>query len=489
MRNSRTSYKAGSEVIRNHHNGESSESNLDWLAKEEAYEDLLSPPTSLLRRETEDTKSLKERIEKLTLYLKRERATVAALQDRLIYEEETNARLRKRLESYENHKQNCPPLETKSTLVSNRNLNASRRRPPWNDDFSGSIQQSNEQQKQVNVSQRSQEYKARPPWNNDFAEQNEVTTTISRTSGGRRAKKKQHTRPSWNNDFTDTTTTTDSRKEYVKSSETSTRRAKQKQQTRPSWNNDFTDTTTTTDSRKEDVASSRTTGRRAKQKQRTRLNRNNDSQSRTSIEKKRPRQRPRPRQYAERSSDSMIRNNTARATLEEDRPINVGKSKEIMSAAYPTESDTELRECPCCHRRFNPVSHQKHVKICRKPRRVKRFDAASKRAQAIAESNNISQARAKQMVRKSTHSSRSSSSAKWRQQSNALRDALRSAREYTNAKRLGRPVPAMTSTYSEPNGYIPCPHCGRTFSENAGKRHIPHCKKSKSRRRVGGGFR
>ena len=139
-------------------------------------------------------------------------------------------------------------------------------------------------------------------------------------------------------------------------------------------------------------------------------------------------------------------------------------------------------------------SFQKHIKVCRKTRRVRKFDAAAKRAQGIAEKNNISQAKAKRMVKRGRNSPHnnfsSSSSAKWRQQSSALRDAMRSARDYSNTKRMGRPVPAMaSSSYNEPNDYIPCPHCGRTFSEVAGKRHIPHCKKSRSRRRIGGGFR
>ena len=41
----------GNEVMRNYESG--SQSNLDWLAQEEAYEDLLSTPTMSMRKETE----------------------------------------------------------------------------------------------------------------------------------------------------------------------------------------------------------------------------------------------------------------------------------------------------------------------------------------------------------------------------------------------------------------------------------------------------
>ena len=112
---SRTTLKAnGNAVMRNYETR--SQSNLDWLAQEEAYEDLLSPPMSLKRETGESTEALRDQVKKLSLYLKRERATVAALQDRLIYEEETNAKLRKRLEAYEK-RDSCPPLETKSSSI------------------------------------------------------------------------------------------------------------------------------------------------------------------------------------------------------------------------------------------------------------------------------------------------------------------------------------------------------------------------------------
>ena len=140
---SRTTLKAnGNAVMRNYENR--SQSNLDWLAQEEAYEDLLSPPMSL-KRETQSTEALRDQVKKLSLYLKRERATVAALQDRLIYEEETNAKLRKRLEAYEK-RDACPPLETTSSLIRrNRKVSSNvvqrrrskQKRPPWNDDFAG----------------------------------------------------------------------------------------------------------------------------------------------------------------------------------------------------------------------------------------------------------------------------------------------------------------------------------------------------------------
>ena len=164
--------------MRNYESG--SQSNLDWLAQEEAYEDVLSPPTMSMRKETEaSAKVLREQVRKLTLYLKREKATVAALQDRLIYEEELNAKLRKRLDVYEKG-DSCPPLETKSSLISNRKVvpnvrsgqrRSQQKRPPWNDDFSGVPKVTVDKDKALSSSPPPRR-RPRPKeqWNNDFTE-------------------------------------------------------------------------------------------------------------------------------------------------------------------------------------------------------------------------------------------------------------------------------------------------------------------------------
>jgi hypothetical protein len=64
--------------------------------------------------------------------------------------------------------------------------------------------------------------------------------------------------------------------------------------------------------------------------------------------------------------------------------------------------------------------------------------------------------------------------AKWKQDSLAFRQAMRAARQVTQAIATGAPLPPPTYSAPDPS-LIPCPHCGRRFSQKAGERHIPQC--------------
>ncbi len=69
----------------------------------------------------------------------------------------------------------------------------------------------------------------------------------------------------------------------------------------------------------------------------------------------------------------------------------------------------------------------------------------------------------------------SSGGGDWKQKSNALRDAMKSARETSKAIANGEPLPPPV--YSGPDlSLVPCPHCGRRFNDKAAERHIPQCK-------------
>lgn len=81
--------------------------------------------------------------------------------------------------------------------------------------------------------------------------------------------------------------------------------------------------------------------------------------------------------------------------------------------------------------------------------------------------------------------------AKWKEQSNAFRDAMRAARAVTKAIENGDPLPPPTTSAPD-SSLVPCPHCGRRFSEKAADRHIPQCQNIKAkptmlRRGAGGG--
>ena len=80
---------------------------------------------------------------------------------------------------------------------------------------------------------------------------------------------------------------------------------------------------------------------------------------------------------------------------------------------------------------------------------------------------------------------------KWKQDSNAFRDAMRAAREVTKAIATGAPLPPPVNSGPDPN-LTPCPHCGRRFNDKAAERHIPQCanikaKPSRLNRGAGGG--
>lgn len=170
------------------------------------------------------------------------------------------------------------------------------------------------------------------------------------------------------------------------------------------------------------------------------------------------------------------------------------------NGALPSEYETapvSLKPCPVCGRTFRPDIFQKHVNICKKnakksaQKKKKQYSSATKRAQAIAELNGISQRKAKNMMRdaKSTASPsrRFGAKKKWKRESENLRETLRVARQYSTRGGSSVASPAMArSTYREPNDYVPCPHCGRTFNQKAAERHIPHCKKASLRKRIRG---
>jgi hypothetical protein len=63
---------------------------------------------------------------------------------------------------------------------------------------------------------------------------------------------------------------------------------------------------------------------------------------------------------------------------------------------------------------------------------------------------------------------------KWKQQSSAFREALRAARNYTDAAANGRELPPPVVSAPDPS-LVLCPHCSRRFSDKAAERHIPQC--------------
>lgn len=185
-------------------------------------------------------------------------------------------------------------------------------------------------------------------------------------------------------------------------------------------------------------------------------------------------QRQQPQQFNQVSSPSVMM---------EDEDDNIG----------------EMIECPDCNRRFNPSSFEKHAKICAKVFMQKRkvFDSKKMRVADNPELVNILKKTEKASAKKpaanpqtrsapvlppnagfnaapTMSSAAANDKAKWKEQSNAFREAMKAARMVSKAIATGAPLPPPTISAPDPS-LIPCPHCGRRFSEKAAERHIPKC--------------
>ena len=159
----------------------------------------------------------------------------------------------------------------------------------------------------------------------------------------------------------------------------------------------------------------------------------------------------------------------------------------------------QLFACPHCNRKFNEKAHARHVPNCKKVFKQKRkpMDMTARRLEeAAAQSGNAREAirNAKRAVKKGKPTSKKSKgprgrqirgsggkSAKWKAQSQALREAMKASRMVSKYQKEGRlnELPAVESA-PDPS-FVPCPHCGRTFNEKAAERHIPRCKDIKAK--------
>lgn len=142
--------------------------------------------------------------------------------------------------------------------------------------------------------------------------------------------------------------------------------------------------------------------------------------------------------------------------------------------------------CPLCNRTFNPQALQRHTAICERVflKKRRQFDAAAKRLAGVdGELPRGTRARVKCSIPSKGPTAPQN---KWRQKSDAFRDAMRAARQAQAHIKAGRPLselPPPPPTDPELDDRIECPHCGRRFSEAAATRHIPHCMRSKATRK------
>lgn len=175
-----------------------------------------------------------------------------------------------------------------------------------------------------------------------------------------------------------------------------------------------------------------------------------------------------------------------------------------------------MLQCPDCGRKFNPIPYEKHVKICGKVFQQKRkvFDSTKMRVNHDPELAKLAlqakKAEKRQAAKGATASfnenqpirankpaaaaaaaasaskpqmggaSAADKAAKWKEQSNAFREAMKAARQVTKAIASGGPLPEYVPSAPDPS-LIPCPHCNRRFNQKAAERHIPQCQNIKAK--------
>lgn len=185
-------------------------------------------------------------------------------------------------------------------------------------------------------------------------------------------------------------------------------------------------------------------------------------------------------------------------------PPNHGQKRQAVitnSAEYPSEDDEEdnddndLNQCPDCGRKFNDIAFPKHIKICKKVFGEKRkaFDVRKQRLEGEAlqllkkkekeEKKGKGKgggATAAQSVENTPVGGSGAAAPKWKNQSEALREAMKAMRETQKAIDAGLPPPPVKKSAPDP-GMVECSNCGRRFNERAAERHIPLCKDIKAR--------
>lgn len=165
-----------------------------------------------------------------------------------------------------------------------------------------------------------------------------------------------------------------------------------------------------------------------------------------------------------------------------------------MSEAEADDAPQPQQQCEQCGRLFNPGPYARHVKICAKVFSEKRkvFDAKEQRIGDNPELVALERKKAEPRSRRGgagangakEEAAAAEAAAKkkklWKEQSGAFRQAMRAAREVSQAIAGGGPMPEFKPSAPDPS-MLECPTCGRRFNQKAGERHIPQCKDIKAK--------
>eukprot|EP00754_Rhynchopus_humris_P013658 Rhum_TRINITY_DN14340_c10_g1::Rhum_TRINITY_DN14340_c10_g1_i1::g.83578::m.83578 len=144
---------------------------------------------------------------------------------------------------------------------------------------------------------------------------------------------------------------------------------------------------------------------------------------------------------------------------------------EELGATVPAGEEQQLVPCGQCGRKFAADRVAKHQSVCAKTsgKQRKQFNSAQHRLEGL---DGVPPPSSKRGV----SSEPPKAKADWKAKSAALRGALQSAREVSEAMKSGKPLPPPTYTPESEDTRVPCPGCGRKFAQEVADRHIPVCK-------------
>lgn len=136
--------------------------------------------------------------------------------------------------------------------------------------------------------------------------------------------------------------------------------------------------------------------------------------------------------------------------------------------------------CAVCNRYFSRDRIGTHQQICRKNSRPNRrgvFDSTKQRVLGTDMVDSSYRGKRGQVVKRRQARITDGGKAKWREDSQQLRQAMRVAKMYKKIEGRGGDVSLLPPPprMPDPTNFIQCPFCSRTFNPQAGERHIKAC--------------
>ena len=131
---------------------------------------------------------------------------------------------------------------------------------------------------------------------------------------------------------------------------------------------------------------------------------------------------------------------------------------EELGATVPAGEEQQLIPCGVCGRKFAADRIAKHQSVCTTTsgKQRKKYNSAQRRLDGL---DGVPPPSSKRGV----SSEPPKVKADWKAKSAALRGALQSAREVSEAMKSGKPLPPPTYTPESEDNRVPCPSCGRRY--------------------------